>query len=137
MKKLFLLLISAFILTSCDVYYCDDDFDGPHTTKWQGNDYFYADRLIGTWQCCYPMLVGSVEFKQIRFMRDGYADITMAYNRDTDWFTETYRYTYYGKTIRFEKNGQVVSFTIYSFLSPELTVYDSLGRYIWRYVRAE
>lgn len=138
MKKFLLLLFSVFLFASCDYYYCDELYeDCREYYKRTGQDYFYAERLIGTWQCCYPMYVGGMEYKQIRFMRNGYADITMTYNRDVDWFTETYNYTYYGNTIRFSRNGQTISFAIYSFLSPELTVYDTFGKYVWRYVRTE
>lgn len=137
MKKFILLLLSVLLFTSCECYYCDEPYDDYLEYRNTGQDCFYADRLIGTWQCCYPMYVGNMEYKQIRFMRNGHADITMARDRDTDWFTYTYTYTYYGNTIRFSRNGQTISFTIWSFLSPELTVYDSFGKYVWRYVRTE
>lgn len=136
MKKLLLFIVSLFFLTSCDeCYWCEPYHDYHYGHKWEGEDCFYADRLIGTWQCCYPMYVGNVEFKQIAFMRNGHADITMAYSRDTQWFTETYNYAYYGNTIKFLKEGKTISFTICSFCSPELMVCDSFGKYVWRYVR--
>ena len=137
MRKLFTLTLFLFLFTSCDYYYYDEPHDGCHEYRRSGEDYFYEDRLIGTWQCCYPMYVGGMEFKQIRFMRNGYADITMSYAREVDWFTYTYSYTYYGNTIRFSRHGQTISFSIWSFLSPELTVYDSFGKYVWRHVRTE
>jgi hypothetical protein len=86
--------------------------------------------LLGTWQCNYPMIVGGVELKQITFMPDGLADITMAQPQNTDWYTETYSYAYYGNTLRFAKGRSNLSFHIVNFLYPELTLRDSFGKYI-------
>ena len=54
------------------------------------------------------MIIGGMEFKQIKFMSNGKADITMAKQRDTEWYTETYDYAYYGSTLRFSRNGNNV-----------------------------
>ena len=87
-KHLFSLF--ALILVSCECPY-QDELDRAQQRKTTG-DVFYADVLLGTWQCYYPMIIGGVEFKQIKFMSGGKADITMAKQHDTEWYTETYNY---------------------------------------------
>lgn len=101
------------------------------TTPSNGNtgDVFYADKLLGTWQCYYPMIIGDIEFKQIIFMSGGKADITMAKQHDTEWYTETYDYAYYGNTLRFSRKGNNISLHIDGYLFPELYLRDSFGRY--------
>jgi hypothetical protein len=98
---------------------------------------FYADVLLGTWQCYYPMIIGGMEFKQIKFMSGGKADITMAKQYDTEWYTDTYNYAYYGNTLRFSKNGSNISLTIEGYLFPELYLRDSFGRYTLAKCRAD
>ena len=100
-------------------------------------DVFHADVLLGTWQCYYPMIIGGMEFKQIKFMSGGKADITMAKQRDTEWFTETYNYAYYGNTLRFSRSGSNISLTIDGYLFPELYLRDSFGRYTMAKRRAD
>ena len=80
MTKL-LFTLFALILVSCECPYQDElNRAQQHKTNING-DVFYADVLLGTWQCYYPMVIGGVEFKQIMFMSDGRADITMALSR--------------------------------------------------------
>ena len=83
------------------------------------------------------MIIGGVEFKQIKFMSGGKADITMAKQHDTEWFTETYSYAYYGNTLRFSRSGSNISLTIEGYLFPELYLRDSFGRYTIAKRRAE
>lgn len=47
--------------------------------------------------------------RQIKFMSNGKADITMAKQRDTEWYTETYDYACYGSTLRFSRKGNNIS----------------------------
>ena len=117
----------ALILVSCECPY-QDELEG---------DVFYADVLLGTWQCYYPMIIGGVEFKQIKFMSGGKADITMAKQHDTEWYTETYNYAYYGNTLRFSRSGSNISLTIDGYLFPELYLRDSFGRYTMAKRRAD
>lgn len=42
-------------------------------------------------------------------MSNGKADITMAKQRDTEWYTETYDYACYGSTLRFSRKGNNIS----------------------------
>lgn len=126
-KLLFTLL--SLILVSCECPY-QDELDRAQQRKTNiAGDVFYADVLLGTWQCYYPMVIGGVEFKQILFMSDGRADITMAKPNDTEWYTETYNYAYYGNTLRFSRSGSNISLTIEGYLFPELYLRDSFGHY--------
>ena len=114
-------------MSSCECPLSDEAKRGRNTAS-QG-DQFYADMLIGTWQCDYQMVIAGYEFKQIVFLSNGKADITMAKEHDTDWFTETYSYAYYGNTLRFSRGRNNISLHIEGFLFPELYVRDSFGRY--------
>ena len=62
-------------------------------------------------------------------MSNGKADITMAKQRDTEWYTVTYDYAYYGNTLRFSKTGSNFTFKVEGYLFPELYLMDSLSRY--------
>ena len=126
--KLFLVLF-ALIWVSCECPYPDKLEKAYHRNTNTKGDVFYADMLLGTWQCYYPMIIGGIEFKQIKFMSNGKADIIMAKQHDIEWYTVTYDYTYYGNTLRLSRSGSNLSFQIEGFLYPELYLRDSLGRY--------
>ena len=128
MTKL-LFTLFALILVSCECPYQDELNRAQQRKTNIAGDVFYADVLLGTWQCYYPMVIGGVEFKQIMFMSDGRADITMAKQNDTEWYTETYNYAYYGNTLRFSRNESNISLTIEGYLFPELYLRDSFGHY--------
>ena len=128
MTKL-LFTLCALMLVSCECPYKDELARAQQRKTNIAGDVFYADVLLGTWQCYYPMVIGGVEFKQIMFMSDGRADITMAKQNDTEWYTETYNYAYYGNTLRFSKSGSNISLTIEGYLFPELYLRDSFGHY--------
>lgn len=131
-----LIAIAALICVSCECPY-QDELDRAHQRKSSTGDAFYADVLLGTWQCYYPMIIGGMEFKQIKFMSGGKADITMAKQYDTEWYTETYNYAYYGNTLRFSRSGSNISLTIEGYLFPELYLRDSFGRYTMAKRRAD
>ena len=97
MKAILLCLSTLLMVASCECPY-QDELERAHKRKTTG-DVFYADKLLGTWQCYYPMIIGGVEFKQVKFLSNGKADITMAKQHDTEWYTETYDYSYYGNII--------------------------------------
>ena len=88
MKYKLIICLFVTMLVSCECPY-QDELDRAQQRKTTG-DVFHADVLLGTWQCYYPMIIGGVEFKQIKFMSGGKADITMAKQHDTEWYTETY-----------------------------------------------
>lgn len=125
MKYKLIICLFVTMLVSCECPYQDADRINTSTK----GDTFYAEKLLGTWQCYYPMIIGGVEFKQIKFLSNGKADITMAKQRDTEWYTETYDYAYYGNTLRFSKTGSNISLHIDGYLFPELYLKDSFGRY--------
>ena len=131
-----LIAIAALICGSCECPY-QDELDRAHQRKSSTGDVFYADVLLGTWQCYYPMIIGGMEFKQIKFMSGGKADITMAKQYDTEWYTETYNYAYYGNTLRFSRSGSNISLTIEGYLFPDLDLRDSFGRYTMAKRRAD
>ena len=125
--RLLLWLMSVVLLMSCECPLSDEEKRGRDVAS--NGDQFYADMLIGTWQCNYQMVIAGYEFKQIVFLSNGKADITMAKENDTDWLTETYDYAYYGNTLRFSKGRNNISLHIEGFLFPELYVRDSFGHY--------
>ena len=129
--KQVLYLVSAWLLLSCECPYLEkEEYEYQQNTyRSVDGDVFYADKLRGTWQCYYPMIIGGVEFKEIKFLSNGKADITMAKQRDTDWYTETYDYAYYGNTLRLSRNGSNISLHIDGYLFPELYLSDSFGSY--------
>ena len=131
-----LIAIVALICASCECPY-QDELDRAQQRKSSTGDVFYADVLLGTWQCYYPMIISGVEFKQIKFMSGDKADITMAQQHDTEWYTETYNYSYYGNTLRFSRSGRNISLTIEGYLFPELYLRDSFGHYTMAKRRAD
>lgn len=131
-----LIALVALICASCECPY-QDELDRAQQRKSSTGDVFYADVLLGTWQCYYPMIIGGMEFKQIKFMSGGKADITMAQQHDTEWYTETYNYSYYGNTLRFSRSGSNISLTIEGYLFPELYLRDSFGHYTMAKRRAD
>ena len=133
--RLFISLV-VLICVSCECPY-QDELDRAQQRNSSTGDVFYADMLLGTWQCYYPMIIGGMEFKQIKFMSGGKADITMAKQHDTEWYTETYCYAYYGNTLRFSRSGSNISLTIEGYLFPELYLRDSFGRYTMAKRRAD
>ena len=142
MKKIIVLLLAVISFASCECPYANwDDYGYSETSSGKltyKNDYFSAEKLLGTWQMDYGCIVGTIELKEIKFLDGWNCDITMAQVRNTDWYTETWTYTYYGNTIKFARNDgrTVFSFTLRDYIFPELFLEDSFGRYTWRKVRA-
>ena len=73
MYKLFL-FVAALTLLSCECPYLEEKNSPYYRNK--GN-HLTADLLPGLWQCYYPMIVGTVEFKEVRMFSNGKADIIM------------------------------------------------------------
>ena len=138
MTKKVLLFILISCLISCEPYCydCGEYHEAKRYENHNTTDIFYAEKLLGTWQCEYPFIVGNIEFKQIKFLTNGKCDITMAKMYDVDWYTETYDYTYYGNTIKFTKNGNTISFSIRDYICPQLFLRDSFGTYVMKFVKA-
>lgn len=143
MKKYILLLVAAILYVSCECQFCGHTRcicgDNNQTARLTyNNDYFCADKLLGTWQMDYGCIVGNIELKQIKFFDGRYCDITMVQRYDTDWYTETWTYSYYGNTIKFARNDgrTMFSFNVKGYIFPELYLRDSFGTYTWRKVRS-
>ena len=68
--KISLVVLGVLFCISCECPY-QDELDRAQYRKSSTGDVFHADVLLGTWQCYYPMIIGGMEFKQIKFMRSG------------------------------------------------------------------
>ncbi len=143
-RYIVLLVILIISFASCECPYAEwDDYGyreyrGTTARITYNQDYFCAEKLLGTWQMDYGCIVGNVELKEIKFLDGKRCDIVMAIVRNPDWFTETWTYTYYGNTIKFARNDgwTNITFFINGYVFPELYLQDSFGRYTWRKVRA-
>jgi hypothetical protein len=95
--------------------------------------------LIGVWQIDYNIGYErglGMTPKQIQFFNNHTCDITYSVGRETEWWTDTYTYTYTGSYIRFNNGyGSSFSFKVRGYLFPELYLEDSFGYYTWRLVR--
>ena len=141
MKKIFVFLTSILLLVSCDCCYCPvcgewDCTCNRNYVHYSGSDYFCADKLLGTWQCDYYTVVGNMTIKEIKFLDNHTCDITYANGRYTDWYTDTYLYSYSSGYLRFSRDGINFMFQVSGYLFPELYVRDSFGNYTWKKVRA-
>lgn len=130
MKKILLLLLIGAILISCECPYEEYKKKG----FYNGQDVFYAEKLLGTWQCYYPMSVANYEIKSMKFVTSNKVDIVVAKFNSVDWYQYTYNYTYYGDYIKFSSqyadyNIRNFTFRIVGYLYPELILQDSFGKY--------
>ena len=136
-----LILILAILFVSCERYcpfcgeYGDCDHCGKKPTLTYNSDRFCAETLMGTWQCGYNTVVGNKTIKMIEFINGKKCDITYSEDKYTDWYTETFIYSYSNQYIRFSKNGVTFSFHLKKYVFPELYVEDSFGTYTWRKIK--
>ena len=89
------------------------------------------------WQCYYPMYVGNVEFKEVRIFSNGKADILLEDIGGSAYYAETFKWRYDGSYLTFTQGNTTYQFQITGFLSPELYLRDSRGKYTWAYRRSE
>ena len=146
MKKVFCLIVVVLTLVSCEKFcprcgnyetrcYCNKGSSGYYNSY---NDYFCADKLIGTWQMDYNIGYYNglgAELKSIQFFNNHKCDITYEVPYDPTWWTDTYTYTYTSGYIKFSKERSSFSFKVRGYLFPELYLQDSFGNYTWRRVR--
>lgn len=125
MKKI-LLILSAFVLLSCDCPYAGDLYGVERRTK---EAKFSAEKLLGTWQCYYPMIIDGLEYKQIRFMPNGKAEVIVAIPREIDRYALNYKYSYSDNKLKLSYNDINVTLTVTGYLWPELYLRDSNGQY--------
>lgn len=143
MRKIILLIAIIASVCSCERYcpFCDDHGDCDHCgnkpTLTYKSDSFYADKLIGTWQCSYNTVVGKMNLKTIEFIDSRRCDITYSEYQEVDWYTETFIYSYSGQYLKFSRNGVTFSFHIKDYIFPELYVEDSFGKYTWKKIKTK
>ena len=147
MKKIIFLLLAVISFASCECPYASwDDYgypeNGGKTARLtNSSDYFCADKLLGKWECYYPMIVylpefGEVEFKSMDFKDESVVDIELVKVYDTDRRFYTFSYAYTGKTLKFSRKGSTISFSFENYIWPEVFLRDSFGRYTMRKVKA-
>ena len=133
MKFRFLSLIALFLIVSCECPYMEEK-DSYYRNK---GSHLTADRLTGLWQCYYPMIIGNVEFKEVRIFSNGKSDIIMEEVGGSDYYAETFKWRYDGNYITFTKGNTTYQFQITDFIFPELSLRDSRGKYTWAWRRPE
>lgn len=136
--KLFFLW-AALMMTGCDCPYLDGKYGESDYEYYRRTGYnrLTADLLPGLWQCYYPMFVGNVEFKEVRIFSNGKADIIIEDIGGSAYYAETFKWRYDGNYITFTQRNTSYQFQITGFLSPELYLRDSRGKYTWAYRRTE
>ena len=132
-RHLTLLLLLALTFTACDCPFAEYGETPSEYYRRTGYDMLTADKLPGLWQCYYPMVVGDVEFKEVRIFSSGKADIIMENLGGSAYYAETFAWRYDGRYLTFTKGRTVSQFQVTGFLSPELYLRDSRGRYTWAY----
>ena len=129
-----LFIAALLLLTACECPYLEEQNSPYYKNK--GN-HLTADLLPGLWQCYYPMIVGNVEFKEVRMFSNGKADIIMEKLGGSAYYAETFKWRYDGNYLSFTQGNTTYQFQIIGWLSPELYLRDSRGKYTWAYRRSE
>ena len=133
MKQLLTLLL-ALMIVGCECPYLEEQRNSYRS----GNgDHLTADKLPGLWQCYYPMIVGNVEFKEVRMFSNDKADIIMEARGGSAYFAETFKWRYDGRYLSFTQGNTTYQFQITGYLWPELYLRDSRGKYTWACRRTE
>ena len=132
MKKILPLLL-ALMLVGCD---CTFDWNSPYYQK-NRQDHLTADELTGLWQCYYPMIMGNVEFKEVRMFSNGKADIIMENKGGSAYYAETFKWRFDGNYLSFTQGNTTYQFQVTGYLWPEIYLRDSRGKYTWAYRRSE
>ena len=83
------------------------------------------------------MIVGNVEFKEVRMFSNGKADIIMEARGGSAYFAETFKWRYDGRYLSFTQGNTTYQFQITGYLWPELYLRDSRGKYTWACRRTE
>ena len=129
-----LFIAALLLLTACECPYLEEQNSPYYKNK--GN-HLTADLLPGLWQCYYPMIVGNVEFKEVRMFSNGKADIIMEKLGGSAYYAETFKWRFDGNYFSFTQGNTTYQFQIIGWLSPELYLRDSRGKYTWAYRRSE
>ena len=129
-----LLGMTTFLVVCCECPYLEEQ-DSPYYKT--NVDHFTTDKLPGLWQCYYPMIVGNVEFKEVRMFSNGKADIIMENLGGSAYYAETFKWRYDGNYLTFTQGNITNQFQVTGYLAPELYLRDSRGKYTWAYRRTE
>lgn len=129
-----LFIAALLLLTACECPYLEEQNSPYYKNK--GN-HLTADLLPGLWQCYYPMIVGNVEFKEVRMFSNCKADIIMEKLGGSAYYAETFKWRFDGNYLSFTQGNTTYQFQIIGWLSPELYLRDSRGKYTWAYRRSE
>ena len=125
-------------LTACECPYLENESQSDYEYyRHTGYDRLTANKLPGLWQCYYPMIVGNVEFKEVRMFSNGKADIIMEDVGGSAYYAETYKWRYDGRYISFTQGNTTYQFQITGCIFPELFLRDSRGKYTWAWRRSE
>jgi len=140
MSRIIIFLIGIISLTSCEPYcprcgYYDHCICITYKPN-HGGDYFYAEKLLGTWQCSHNTIVGTMNIKEIDFINQYKCDIVYSIANETTYYTKTYSYAYDGNYIKFTDGFDTFIFHIDGYLFPELYLRSSYDKYTWRKVKS-
>ena len=80
---------------------------------------------------------GAAYLKEIRIFSNGKADIIMEDVGGSAYYAETYKWHYDGNFLSFTRGNTTYQFQITGYLSPELYLRDSRGKYTWAWRRSE
>ncbi len=122
------------MMVGCECPYLEEQ---KNSYRSGNGDRLTADLLPGLWQCYYPMIVGDVEFKEVRMFSSGKADIIMEARGGSAYFAETFKWRYDGRYLSFTQGNTTYQFQITGYLWPELYLRDSRGKYTWACRRTE
>ena len=145
------ILVSHLVLFSCECPFAEYIKENTNEIEFTNennsgglnykNDKFYFNDIYGYWQCeaIYPFTVdvpidfgngelGEIEFKEIKFCDDGYADVYMQKKHDTDRrpYTLTYGFKKYDNKyyLVFGDGNRTIfkAFPITGYIHPDLTI---------------
>lgn len=142
LKKYIILVLVALCAISCEPYCPQCGYYGHcgcSNYNYQvnyGGDNFYAEKLLGTWQCSHNTVVGDINIKEIEFINQYKCDIIYSVSNQTTYRTKTYSYTYVNNYIKFSDGFDTFMFHIEGYLFPELYLRDSFNKYTWRKVKS-
>lgn len=142
MRNFIIFAVVLLSLASCECPY-KDCRHGPNYPN--GGLSFHEEDLIGTWGCTDLVFgVNDVKGFSVSSQRMGEANVILQEYRQTNRFNRTYKYTLYGKTIRFKSKypdeyGRYdgpYEFKVYDFLAGSLYLQDSRGIHEVRFYSA-
>lgn len=133
MKKLFLIVVSAFLLTSCEYH-----LEKQHVRKVRKTNvvYFdnlslYEEKLFGVWGCT-DLWFGREQVKTVSIGEYGIANVQLQSSMYSDRYNRTYNYVYSGRYITFinyRDNSERFQFKIVDYKPGSLWLQDCMGKH--------